>query len=555
MADEETTVQSRLDALRASYGAHIPGKVAAIKSSFDAVFRGETLDMEAFGALRHLTHQLSGSAATFGYPVLGKSAREIERLCNSTPDGETLDSESVLNLHRNIEKHIVAIERDGTAPLEGKDRETEITPVFAAAPENRKRIFVLTDSEEFSSRTRHELAAFGFEVTITLDMDVLIRALDGDDFDVFIIDSDFSGDEHPGIAAVERARERAQSRSRTLPPIVLSTDRSDLHARIKAVRAGIEVYLSRPLDFSVLVDVLDRYTDSQDVEPYRILVLDDEVSLARYSELILQGAGMICRALSNPMDFLEAVEDFSPELILMDLYMPGIDGEELATALRQNESFAGIPIVFLSGEADLDKQLMALKQGGDDFLTKPVTPEYLISSVKIRVQRFRRLRMLMARDSMTGLYNHTTTKQLLQTEVSRAERDRSTLVLASLDIDHFKRVNDTYGHGVGDNVIKSLSRLLRQRLRGVDIIGRMGGEEFAVIMPDTLGIHAKGVFEDIRNSFSSIEHHAREGNFSVTISCGIAEFPKRAGAAALSDAADRALYAAKHNGRDQVVLD
>lgn len=552
MADEENSVQSRLEALRASYGAGLPEKIGAIKAAFDDSFAEQAVDPDALEQLRHLTHKLSGSAATFGYPKLGAAAREIEHLC--LPVIERGEFSADLSSFRDeVEKHLIEIENEGMPSAQDGEREAAIQDL-PHEEGGKKRIFVHTDSTEFFSRTRHELVVFGFEVTVTSDMNGLVRALDDGGFDVFILDSDFSGDDHFGIDAVARANERARRQSRPVVPVVLCTDRNDLHARIKAVRAGIGAYLERPLDFSALVDVLDRYTDTQDIEPYRILILDDDVSLARYSELVLQGAGMVCRALSDPMDFLEAVEDFSPELILMDLYMPGIDGEELAAVLRQDEKFAGIPIVFLSGEVDLDKQLLALRQGGDDFLTKPIKAEYLISSVKIRAGRFRRLRMLMARDSMTGLYNHTTTKHLLDTEISRSGRENAPLSLISLDIDHFKRVNDTYGHTVGDNVIKSLSRLLRQRLRGVDVIGRMGGEEFAVIMPETPAIHARGVFEDIRVLFSEIEHHAQEGNFNVTISCGIAEYPHHRNAAELSDAADKALYAAKHNGRNQVVL-
>ena len=152
---------------------------------------------------------------------------------------------------------------------------------------------------------------------------------------------------------------------------------------------------------------------------------------------------------------------------------------------------------------------------------------------------------------MSGPYNHPTSKQLKATEMAGARRSGSKMVLASLDIDHFKNVNDTYGHGVGDRVIKALARLLRQRLRGVDVIGRMGGEEFAAILPDTAIEEAIKVFDQVRVAFGDIVFHAEGVNFSVTISTGVAEFPAFDTTTALSDAADKALYAAKHRSEER----
>jgi diguanylate cyclase (GGDEF)-like protein len=123
-----------------------------------------------------------------------------------------------------------------------------------------------------------------------------------------------------------------------------------------------------------------------------------------------------------------------------------------------------------------------------------------------------------------------------------------------IDIDHFKRVNDRYGHSVGDRVIKSLSRLLKQRLRSSDLVGRYGGEEFAVVMVDADMNTARKVLDTIRNDFSQLRHLSDEKEFSVTFSCGISDVSEFPNATKLSDAADKALYKAKRAGRNQVML-
>jgi diguanylate cyclase (GGDEF)-like protein len=222
--------------------------------------------------------------------------------------------------------------------------------------------------------------------------------------------------------------------------------------------------------------------------------------------------------------------------------------------IRQLEAYVSIPIVFLSTEDNLDMQLEAIHIGGDDFLTKPIQPDQLILAVKSRVKRSLILRSLMVRDSLTGLLKHTILKERLEVEIARAQRQAARLVFAMIDIDHFKLVNDTYGHATGDRVIKSLARLLQQRLRKSDVIGRYGGEEFAVILTDTQAAAGLKVLDELRTGFAHIRHQSGDAAFYVTFSCGIAEYPHYADADSLIAAADRALYEAKHAGRNLVLV-
>jgi diguanylate cyclase (GGDEF)-like protein len=246
--------------------------------------------------------------------------------------------------------------------------------------------------------------------------------------------------------------------------------------------------------------------------------------------------------------------EFTPDLILMDVYMPGCSGLELAAVLRQQTAYLGTPIVFLSTETDVGKQQQAMRQGGDDFLIKPIQLDLLVSAVRNRAERSRNLRSAMVRDSLTGLVNHTKLKEHLNIEVARVGRNGRPLSFVMLDIDHFKAVNDTYGHPAGDGVIKSLARILQQRLRRTDILGRYGGEEFAIILSDTDGVDALRVVDQIRQSFSQIRQYSGTNEFTVTFSAGVATLPPCSDAANLNEVADKALYAAKQAGRNRVIL-
>lgn len=149
---------------------------------------------------------------------------------------------------------------------------------------------------------------------------------------------------------------------------------------------------------------------------------------------------MVTEQVSEPEKLLATLEHFRPDLVLMDMYMPTCTGRDLAKMIRQIPEYVSLPIVFLSSETDRQRQFSAMSVGAEGFLTKPVVPEYLVAAVAIRAERMRILRMLMAKDSLTGLYNHTTTTSFMGIELSNAMRQQHPLCLVMIDIDHFKLV-------------------------------------------------------------------------------------------------------------------
>lgn len=210
-------------------------------------------------------------------------------------------------------------------------------------------------------------------------------------------------------------------------------------------------------------------------------------------------------------------------------------------------------MVFLSVEDNTERKIDAIRLGGDDFLTKPVAPDYLIASVENRIARTRSLRFFMERDSLTGLLNHSNLREQLIREIMRARRSDATLCFAMIDLDKFKQVNDTHGHLTGDRVLKSLSRMLQDNLRRTDIIGRYGGEEFGVVLINTDEEVAVGVLDKIRENFGKVRHQGERSAFYLTFSCGIACLRPDSDIDMLTQSADDALYRAKDLGRNRVV--
>lgn len=341
-------------------------------------------------------------------------------------------------------------------------------------------------------------------------------------------------------------------------PLIFVATTENIEMRLLTVQCGGSAYLTTPIEFTTLIEKVDQIVNpGKEKIPYRILIVEDSKTQAAILSKQLKEAGMITEVLTDPLQINHFLTEFQPDLILLDLYMPQCSGTDLTKVIRQQDPFVSIPIVYLSVEDNLEKQSHAISFGGDDFLTKSISPERLISAITTRVQRYRTLHAEMIQDSLTGLLNHTRILEQLDLEIARVKRNKAPLSFVMLDLDDFKMINDYHGHPVGDRVLKSLARILKQRLRKTDSIGRYGGEEFAIILPQTQAVTVYQTLEEIRKGFAKLVHRGNDPNdeFLVTFSAGLAEYSNELNTVdKLVQAADRALYIAKSRGRNQIVL-
>lgn len=550
MATEGKGLLAGLSALKAAYAAELPQKVRQVEMLLAQLESGQR-PRESVEELGFLVHSIAGAAGTFGMQDVSSVARSIESWLKTlgAPQGKP-------GAMQCAEMHdLITLLRQTTASTVLVDQKAPIDAIAVAAPKEpvateERLVLLVDDDQRLAELIALDLGRFGYRSHILSSPDRLEGAVREWAPCAIIMDVVFPDDPSGGPKAVAQLG-KALDR---LPPTIFLSGNSDIATRLQAVRAGGKAFLVKPVDASVLVDKLDELLrDRSSMDPYRVLIVENSASLGEHYATVLRGAGMMPRAVATLDQLNSALEEFRPELILMDMYMPECDGVELAQVIRQHSGHLSVPIVYLSQETDLDRQLAAL-DFGDEFLIKPIQPAQLISAVGARVERHRLIRSFMTRDGLTGLLNHTRIKEELDREVARAARTNRPVGFAMIDIDQFKRVNDTYGHAAGDGVIKRLTQLLRQRLRKTDLIGRYGGEEFAVVFPDTDARSAAEVVDRIREDLAQMRYRAGTEEFTVTFSAGVADYPRFGNPIAIGQAADKALYDAKHQGRNRICI-
>lgn len=295
-----------------------------------------------------------------------------------------------------------------------------------------------------------------------------------------------------------------------------------------------------------------------------VLIVDDAKSNIRVLSDLLKDEANVIFATDGETAIAKAHEQ-RPHLILLDVMMPGLNGYEVCRRLKAMDDTKSIPIVFVTGRTEEKDEEQGLSLGAIDYITKPFAPAIVRARIRNHLELCHateelkvlntELTRLATTDSLTGASNRRHFMEKAEAETSRARRYKSSLAVLMLDIDHFKRVNDQYGHSVGDLALIETTRVCVETLRNEDCFGRLGGEEFAALLPETSLDGAKLLGERLRLALRDTVIETTSGPLSVTASIGISIYDPAEGSieAALSRA-DRAMYEAKSGGRDQVVV-
>ncbi len=557
MNSDKTQDFENFDELKKHYCANLPLNIEDIYDKILKILSSKEIDIKDISEVKNDVHKLAGSAGSFGFLKISNILKKLDiYLTNFISDNEN-DKELDFNY---IEKTFDKIRKNLSPKLSNKGNKTISASglvssssdwFFKKFPEDWDKKIVILDyrDRKYLSDLKERLSYFGYEIEFFSDIDAGIEKISNEDIHIIILDTDLVLERIDIGPWLKNIKEKRNSFK-----IFYTSANNNFKTRLFSLRNSGDAFFENPIDVTRLVNKIEYFADSRRTKPDHILIVDDDIDTLSYYAQLFQKRGMVTSVTTVPASVFNLIVESAPDLIFIDMLMPGCNGIELTAMIRQYDEFLPIPIIIYSA---FDRPVaidLELSFSGYEFISKFTDDETIISTAINRIDRSRNLRYYMERDSLTGLLNHSNINDSFQREFVRAKRTNLPLSYAMIDIDNFKSVNDTYGHFVGDTVLKSLAYMLMERLRVTDIVGRYGGEEFVVIMGNTNVQSAKRVIDEIRENFSKVTHNAFGREFNVTFSCGIAGFPDVTVAKTISDGADKALYIAKKDGKNKVVI-
>jgi diguanylate cyclase (GGDEF)-like protein len=514
-------------------------------SAVVGLLQGRPADTSTMRELLRHFHWFAGQGTTYGFPEATRLGLEGETHCQQiVNDSRSFNGQDAEKLHALIEAirehmHQATGDQDTVAESGSPDREAKPFDILIVDAEQESLLEMTRLLEDCGMAVRSARTISGALASIGSAMPdaIIVEALlpDGNGYELSEQLRQLPGGDRPVIIIVSRL--------------------SGFVDKVRAIHCGADAYFEKTANWERMVARLRFLLEKQRVDPYKILSVEDEPDQALFIRQFLQSAGYDVRTCTDPHKVEESLVAFKPDLLLLDVVMPGVSGYEVARYVRQDDRYTTLPVVFLTARGSVDHVIEAAKSGVDAHLVKPVDPQLLLATVASHLERSRLLKSLLYRDGLTRLLTHSTFLEQAKALVAGLRRhyDR-TAALALIDMDHFKSVNAEYGHPVGDKVLSALATLLRQRLRQSDLVGRYSGQQFAVILEELEEFEAVNLMEKLLADFAAVRHHDASGvPFSATFSAGIAMFGSRTmDVDQWFEAAQKALAAAKKAGRSCV---
>lgn len=451
------------------------------------------------------------------------------------------------------------------------------------------RILVVDDVPINVRLLQAKLTAEYFDVVTASDGPSALEALAAEPPDIVLLDVMM-----PGMTGFEVCRRIKADPRWTHIPVIMVTALDLPEDRVEGLEAGADEFLTKPVDDLALLArvrslvrlkmLMDEWRMRQETGQRLgvrqegptlsaesgegadiLLVSEDDRQLLRY-QTTLDRDGHSVRTIRPEASTVEQIQKSQASLLIVDLNVRSIDPLRLCSQLRSHEATRHLPILIVGNESDTPKLIKGLELGVNDYLKKPLEPNELRARVRTQIKRKRFQQRIISMheaslamaltDSLTGLYNRNYFTAHVEALLRNAREQGRPLSLMMVDVDHFKAVNDTYGHAAGDEVLQELARRISNSVRGFDLVARLGGEEFVIVMPECRVKEAEGAGERLRNIVcgTPFEVPAAGRSLEITASFGLAQYQGWGDSADdLMARADQALYEAKRSGRNRVI--
>ncbi|MCU7816372.1 MAG: EAL domain-containing protein [Candidatus Thiodiazotropha sp. (ex Lucinoma kastoroae)] len=521
--DKSVTTTTKPDLVH-SFLHQVPGRVSAILENWHQLVHSDW-DGTLLDTLIERISTLAESGSKFGVPQITQSGKSlIGHLSDYHGTGLKPQHDDVVALDG-----LVHAFKDAAIQACNQQAEILATKAPAAGPDGpdysgENKVFILGIDEALAANLTRHLQVHHFDVVFLNDTEEIIH--------YFTINQDESCYLISHIDRLAKLFPESKTgglwnKDNGLPglPVAFIADSADLKTRLSAMRVDASAYWAKPIDPYMVAKRIHELYSSDSHTAYRVLIVEDDPAQADFADAILSKSNFSCRSVTDPMLVMDELQEFKPDLILMDLYMPGASGIELTTVIREDNRFVGVPIVFLSGEQDLDKQLSALSFGGEDFLSKPIAPKHLISTVTNRIRRARQLSHRLhghtRGENETSLHSRNYLLERLDALLLADSPIDEITGVFFLQIDYPEELIASVGIGGLDAVLAVIATHLKACLQSQDILTRFGDNSLSLLALRPTQDELKTFGEELCRSISQQIIEVDNTTVGVTLSIGI----------------------------------
>ncbi len=483
-------------------------------------------------------HKLAGSLTTFGFPEGSRLARDIEQ---SFQADSPLGPRDALHLSEKVVTLRQALERKATQPA---------SQASSRPPSTGSRLLVIDDDREVIDRLSADAPAKGLDTEFVSNLAAAREAISRQRPAVVLLNLSILGAKAECLAFIEEL-----ARGNPPIPVLVRTPMDATLDRVQVAKAGGRGFLPHGLPPPLLLDAVCGVLGQKETLPAKVLAVDDDPQILDLLKGLLDPSGARIMGVSHPLEFWNALEDYAPDLVILDVDMPEASGIELCRAIRSDPRWSGLPVVFLTSQRDPETIHQLFLAGADDYVSKPLVGDEMVTRVLNRLERTRLLRSSGETDALTGLSSRQQSARSLDQLLGLAQLHSQSFCLGIVDVDSLAEINQIHGYPAGDKVLRRLAQFLQGVFRSEDVTGRWDGPQFVIGM---YGMTKADGVERLSQLLESMwwEVFTNAGGFKFQVSCGagVAEYPANGtDLTALSQSAHQALMQAKSQGPHRVL--
>lgn len=520
LADKTTQAQAAIIRAWEKSKEGMLRRVMVLEEAIEA-WRSGSVDEAMRQRAEQEAHKLAGSAGMFGFAKGTDLARQLEQAIQAFTGGDApieTWAMQVRLLRQELEGE-PKLTRPATAtpspPLPCDDRPLELPS------DDRPLLLVIDDDTALVDSLACEATAWNLQTLTATDLRTARDLIAARSPDVVLLDLSFADTAATGLELL------AELTDHNPPiPVLVFTASHGLADKVAVARLGGRTFLQKPTTPTTVLHAVSQVLQYTRNTVARLLIVDDDTTILSALRELLQPWGFHLMTLDDPRQFWQTLELTMPDLLVMDITMPHVDGIELCRVVRNDPQWNWLPILFLTAHTDAVTIQRVFEAGADDYIAKPIAGPELVTRIHNRLERTKLLRSMAETDALTGVANRQKSIQEINRFLTWAKQYHHPLGLAVIDLDQCKQINDQYGHATGDRLLQQASKLLRESFRGEDIVARWGGATFVIAMYDMT--RREGI-ERLAEALDRVEQEqlmSIEGEpIRLAFSAGVAQYP------------------------------